>query len=114
MPTVSDIARLLQTAVRGDGQRTITGMATLNTASDHQISFLSSDAFVRQYRTTRAAAVIVQRQVNLPASSVANSPALLLVDDADLAVAKVLEYFAPPMPTVPRGVASMRRWLPPR
>ena len=61
--------------MRGDATRTITGMSTLTDADEQQLSFLSTDAFVKQFRTTKAAGVIVQRKVHLPAST-ENDPAV--------------------------------------
>src|SRR5579862_7404149 len=98
MPTVADIAALLNVPVRGDASRPVTGMATLEEAGPSEISFISTDAFLKPFRATRAGAVIVQRKVKLPPTSDA---ALLVVDNADLAVAQVLSYFAPPVPHPP-------------
>ncbi|MBV8782009.1 MAG: UDP-3-O-(3-hydroxymyristoyl)glucosamine N-acyltransferase, partial [Phycisphaerae bacterium] len=101
--TLSEIARLLGTTVRGDGTRAITGMATLTDADEHQLSFLGTDAFVKQFRKTRAAGVIVQKKVKLPAET-SHGPAVLFVENADLAVATVLTHFAPATARPPVGI----------
>ncbi len=106
MPSVSDIAALLNVPVRGDGSRPVRGVATLDTAGPDEISFISSDAFLKQFKATRAGSVIVQKKVKLPASS---NAALLIVDNADLAVAQVLTYFAPPVPHPDQGVDASAR-----
>jgi len=66
MPTVADIAALLNLPVRGDASRAVTGMATLEEAGPGEISFISTDAFLKQFKASRAGAVIVQRKVKLP------------------------------------------------
>ena len=101
MPTVAQIATLLNAPVRGDAQRNITGVSGLLDAGPGDISFLSSDAYRNEFRTTQAGAVIVQKKVQLPPNS---KPCVLIVDDADLAFARVLEMFAPPIPRPASGV----------
>src|SRR4051794_33242242 len=106
MPTLSDIANLLGCPPPPDGARPITGIATLADANPDELSFVTSDAFAEQFAATRAAGVIMPRKLRLtpPADKV-----VLVVDDADLAVAKVLELFAPPVPRPPAGVDPAAR-----
>jgi UDP-3-O-[3-hydroxymyristoyl] glucosamine N-acyltransferase len=88
-----DIAGMLGCAApAGDVQ--ITGMATLADAEPSEISFLGSEAFLKQFKATRAAAVLVRRKLQIPENP--GGPAVLLVDDADLAMATVLGLFAQP------------------
>src|SRR4051794_32741357 len=103
MKTVADIADVLNVSVRGDGSRGIRGVASLEDATSEQLSFLSSEQYRRAFLTTRAAAVIVDRKVRLPdnVSTSDGAPALLIVDHADLAVARVLALFALPVPRPP-------------
>jgi UDP-3-O-[3-hydroxymyristoyl] glucosamine N-acyltransferase len=84
----------------------ITGMATLEQAGPGELSFLGSDAFLKRFAVTKAAAVLVNRKVKLPP---VNHTSVLLVDDADLATAKVLAMFArPPLKLEPGVNASAR------
>src|SRR5258705_13046890 len=78
-------------------------------ADSDELSYLGSDRFVRQFAETRAGAVLVQRRVKLPPDI---SKPVLWVDDADLAVAGVLELFAPPIPRPPAGVDEAARGAP--
>src|SRR5687768_10156472 len=105
MPTLSEIARLIGAPEPpGDaGARAVTGLGTLEDAVPGEVTYISSDAFVKQLATTRAAAVIVDKRVRLPQGTPAQgtsdrAPVLLVVPDAELAVAQVLELFAPPIP----------------
>jgi UDP-3-O-[3-hydroxymyristoyl] glucosamine N-acyltransferase len=86
-----------------DARRTISGAAPLDSASPEEVSFLVSDAHVRQLKQTRAAAVIIARRVKLPQTPAPRMP-LIIVEDAELALAKVLEFFAPPVPRPPAGI----------
>jgi UDP-3-O-[3-hydroxymyristoyl] glucosamine N-acyltransferase len=81
-------------------------MATLQEAGPEDLSFLGSEAFADQLATTRAAAVVVGRKLRVPPQT---DKAMLPVDDADLAVAKVLDLFAPPVPRPPSGVDRAAR-----
>jgi UDP-3-O-[3-hydroxymyristoyl] glucosamine N-acyltransferase len=87
----------LQRSQRG----VITGMATLDEATESDLSFIGSDAYLPQFAQTRAAAAIVQKRVKLPAS---NARPVFVVDNADLAVATILEKLAPPVPRPPLGI----------
>jgi UDP-3-O-[3-hydroxymyristoyl] glucosamine N-acyltransferase len=110
MPTVSEIAALLNTPVaRGDARRQITGVASLGEAGAEDISFLSSDAHRKEFATTRAGAVLVQKKIKLPHNP---TPAVLILDDVDLAVAKVLGLFAPPVPRPAVGIDPTARVAP--
>jgi UDP-3-O-[3-hydroxymyristoyl] glucosamine N-acyltransferase len=101
MPTLSDIASLLGCPAPADGGRPIRGVATLTDATGDELSFISSEAFAAQLAATRAAGVIMNRKLRIPPPP---DKQLLVVDDTDLAVAKVLELFAPPVPRPPAGV----------
>ena len=100
--TLSDIARLLDCPSPDDSLRPVTGIASLSEATHHDISFLGADRYLPEFENTRAAAVIVHKRVKLPPD---HRQHVLSVDDADLAVAKLLEHFAPPVPRPPIGAA---------
>ena len=107
--TLGQIATLLGCPAPAEPGRRIAGMAMLDEATRDNISFLGADTHVPQFEKTRAAAVIANRRVRIPAGK---GPPVLLVDDADLAVAKVLELFAPPIPRPPTGVDPSARVAP--
>ena len=100
--SLADIAEMLKAPVpAGAGSLEITGVAMLGEAGAGELSFLGNDRYLPQFLKTNAAAVLVQRRVKLPAD---HGRVVLIVDDADLAVARVLELFAPPVPRPPAGV----------
>ena len=102
MSSLSHIAEILGVAAPDNAaDLPVLGIATLAEAGESDLSFLGNDRFVSQFVETRAAAVIVQKRVKLPAGS---SKPVLLVDDADLAAAKVAQHFAQPIWRPPVGI----------
>ena len=85
----------------------VTGAASLEEAGPADISFLSSKLYLRQFNASKAAAVLVDRSVKLRPE--AGAPVILPVDNAELAMARVLEMFAPPVPHPPPGVDALAR-----
>jgi len=73
-------------------------MNSLADASSSEISFVSSEAHANAYKATRAGAVIVQKKLKLPENP--NTTALL-VDDAELSVAKSARALRPPISRPP-------------
>jgi UDP-3-O-[3-hydroxymyristoyl] glucosamine N-acyltransferase len=106
--TVNELAAMLQCpAPPSDGQRVLSGVASLEAATANDISYLASDQYAKGFATTKAGAVIVQRKVKLPAAE--TPPVTLTVDDAELAMGKVLVAFAPPVPRPPSGIDAGAR-----
>lgn len=98
--TLAQVAALLGVEPPADALRVVSGIATLEEAGPDQLSFLGSDRYLKPFAATRAAAVIVHKRVRLP--DVAATP-VFVVDDADLAVARILEHFAPTV-VHPKGI----------
>jgi UDP-3-O-[3-hydroxymyristoyl] glucosamine N-acyltransferase len=106
MPTLAEIAGRLGVSVAGDASVAITGINTLREAASTELSFFGSNRYLDDLRTTRAAAVLVGRRTKAPARV---AQPLLLVEDADLAVAQVLEWLRPAVPHPPLGVDASAR-----
>jgi UDP-3-O-[3-hydroxymyristoyl] glucosamine N-acyltransferase len=113
-----EIAALLGCAPVGGAaapaqSRIIEGVATLRDAGPADISFLSSEAFLKEFQSTRAAAVLIQKNIKLDAppsgSEAESAPVVLIVDDADLAMGKLLEHFALPVARPEPGIDAMAR-----
>jgi UDP-3-O-[3-hydroxymyristoyl] glucosamine N-acyltransferase len=107
--TLSHIASLLGLPAPQNPNISISGMATLAEASETDLSFLGSDAYLKEFETTKAAAVLVRKGMKLPPNV---SKPILIVDNADLAQAKVLELLAPPIPRPPKGLDASARIAP--
>lgn len=106
--TLAEIARHLGLSTSPEAQAalSITGVNSLELAGPSELSFLGSDRFLKRFAETKAGAVLVQRKVAVPKNQ---TVPVLLVDDADLALAKVLELFAPPVPRPSAGVDPSAR-----
>ncbi len=109
--TSSQLATLVGGALDGAGDIAFTGLSSLADATEHEATFITSDAHAKLWEHSRARIAIVGNQVktqlsNSPTNSGLSSTstqsaqtqarALIRVDNADLAVAKVLAIFAPP------------------
>jgi UDP-3-O-[3-hydroxymyristoyl] glucosamine N-acyltransferase len=107
MPTLADIAQLLGCPPPPASEsRSVTGIASLEEATPEQITYVSGDQYVPALESTKAAAAIAPRRLRVPP---AWESRVLRVDDADLAVARVLRLFAPPVPRPPVGVDQLAR-----
>src|SRR3954451_1521849 len=107
MITLREIASFLKVeAPPGAEGVHISGLATLADASSQHLSFLGNDRYLGEFTKSKAAAVLVQRRVKLPVD--APRP-ILIVDDADRAMAKVAELFGPPVPRPAEGVDPAAR-----
>ena len=104
--TLGEIARILNLPVPANAELHLTGVNSLVEASCTDISFVGTDRFLKELALTKAAAVLVQRDVKVPPGS---AMAILWVDDADLAMVKVLELFAPPVPGPKMGIDPSAR-----
>ena len=89
--TLSELARWVDgDIVRGGLDLSLTGMAALDAAGPHDVSFLGNEKYHGQFLQTRAAAVIVSRGV----TDGPEGTALIAVDNPSLAFAVVVRHFA--------------------
>ena len=89
--TLSELARWVDgDIVRGGLDLSLTGMAALDAAGSHDVSFLGNEKYHGQFLQTRAAAVIVSRGV----TDGPQATALIAVDNPSLAFAVVVRHFA--------------------
>jgi len=109
MATLSTIAELLKVPFHGDGAVQVSGIASLTEAGPDDVSFITSGAFLSELGTTKAAAIIAAKRVKLPEEC---GRPVFVVENADLAVAKVLALFAPPIPRPPTGIDVAARIAP--
>lgn len=105
--TVAEIAAMVGVPAPAGGENIrITGVANLADADPGDLSFLSSSAYWKQFSETKAGAVLVQKDVKTRAAPKA---VVIIVDDADLAMNKVLSAFALPVPRPPVGIDPLAR-----
>ena len=89
--TLSELARWIDgDIVRGGLDASFTGMAALDAAGPHDVSFLGNEKYAGQFEQTKAGAVIVPRGV----TSGPEGAALIAVDNPTLAFSTVVRHFA--------------------
>jgi UDP-3-O-[3-hydroxymyristoyl] glucosamine N-acyltransferase len=89
--TLSELAQWVDgDIVRGGLDSSLTGMAALDMAGPHDVSFLGNEKYHAQFLETKAAAVIVPRGVNDGPEGVA----LIAVENPTLAFSVVVRHFA--------------------
>ncbi|MEM8782006.1 MAG: UDP-3-O-(3-hydroxymyristoyl)glucosamine N-acyltransferase [Planctomycetota bacterium] len=100
--SVRHLADLIAAELHGDASLTIDRLDTLERADASTLTFIGEAKFAPQWAASKAAAAIVSRAIVAEADFDPNQPgqgrALLIVDNADLAMAQVLEDFAVPDP----------------
>lgn len=89
--TLSELARWVDgDIVRGGLDLSLTGMAALDAAGPHDVSFLGNEKYYGQFLQTQAAAVIVPRGV----TDGPEGTGLVAVENPSLAFAVVVRHFA--------------------
>ncbi len=111
MPTLAEISQTLGLPAPAGGALELRAVAALPDAAAGELAYLATDRRLDEFRATRASAVLVDRRVKLPPDANAG-PVVLVVDDAELALAQVLPLFAPPTPHPPAGVDPTARIAP--
>ena len=107
--TLGQIAVALGLALSEGVDTLITGVNSLDDAQPGEITFLASDQYVKQAAASRASAVLVGRKI----SAIGDIKAIVLrVDNVDLAMARVLQMFAPPVSRPPVGIDPTARISP--
>lgn len=100
--TTGALAQALGAELVGPADLQLTGLDTLDNAAPGALTFIRSKEYAARWASSRAAAALVTRGIPVPGHDPA-ARALLIVDDADLALIRVLETLAPPPPP-PAGV----------
>ncbi len=109
MPTLSEIASFLGIGTPALPHLEISGLAPLDEAGERDLSLVASEAYLPQLATTRAAAVILQRKLKVPPTW---ERPVLVADDVDLAIARLLPMFAPPVQRPASGIDASARIAP--
>lgn len=99
--TTADIAELVQGELIGAADVPIDGVAELGEAQPGQLTFIGTEAYAERWPQSRASAALVTRGLDVQPG---DGRAIIFVENADLAMARVLEQFAPPVPEPDEGV----------
>lgn len=101
--TTATLATLLGAELVGPADLVIARADTIDTTDRGAITFIRDERFARQWVGSGAAAAVVSRGIDVPGHD-ATERALLIVPNADLAVAQVTELLSPPARATPPGV----------
>jgi UDP-3-O-[3-hydroxymyristoyl] glucosamine N-acyltransferase len=101
--TTAAIADLVQGKLRGPGGLAISGLETLELARPGDLTFIGDAKHAGLWASSRASAALVTKGVDIADAS-EGERALIVVESADLAMATVLERFAPPAPAPEIGL----------
>ena len=101
MHTLQQLADLLGVPCPSEPSRQLTTVSSLTEATPSDLSVLASDKYVRDYKRTHAGAVLASKKVKF---AVRPDVPALIVEDAELALVRVLGVMAPPVPHPPGGV----------
>lgn len=88
--TLDELAERLNARVIGDGQRTVSGLATLSDAGPHELTFLANRAYLKYLPETRAAAVLLH-----PDHAEESPTACLALENPYLGYAELSRLFDP-------------------
>jgi UDP-3-O-[3-hydroxymyristoyl] glucosamine N-acyltransferase len=100
---LKDLAERVGGRVRGDGERSVTGLRPIATAGPEHLSFLTGARFRDQARSSRAGALLVAPGAGGEDWFIDTGHDLLVVDDPRLALATLIAFFHP-VPPPPVGV----------
>jgi UDP-3-O-[3-hydroxymyristoyl] glucosamine N-acyltransferase len=95
--TTQDIADHVAGQLIGSGDLGVDSLEELGAAGPGQLTFIGDETYAARWADCRASAALISRDISLEPGV---GRALIAVDSADLAMAKVLELFAPP-PVLP-------------
>lgn len=103
MPSLSSfqIAQAVGGDLDGAGDLVVQGVERLELAGAEHLSFIGNQNYARLWAASASRVALVDRSLELPAGA---GRALIRVADVDLALATVLQLFAPPRPAPPPGI----------
>ncbi len=99
--TAGDLARIVEGTLSGCPDLPITGIEELEKATRTQITFVGSRKYLAAWEKSQAAVALIGQDI---AAEPGPGRALIRVGDADLALALLLDVFAPPGPVTETGV----------
>lgn len=99
--TTQAIAEMVQGQLIGPGDLTIDALADVEHAKPGDLTFIGTGHYATKWPASNATAALVSKDVQLEAGE---GKAVIIVDNADLAMATVLEAYAPPIPVPHMGI----------
>lgn len=99
--TTQAIAEMISGRLTGPGDLSIRALAEIERAQAGEMTFIGNAAFAKKWDASGASAALISHDIELEPGE---GRALIVVEDADLAMATVLEAYAPPTPIPPNGI----------
>lgn len=99
--TTQAIAEMVGGQLKGPGDLTINALADIEHASPDSLTFIGSAQYAHKWADSAATAALIDQGIELEPG---DGRALIVVDNADLAMAIVQEAYAPPVPVPPKGI----------
>jgi len=99
--TTQAIADLVSGKLNGPGDIQVHALAEIDRAQPGELTFIGSDKYAHKWAECKASAALIGSGIKLEPG---DGRALITVDNADLAMAKVLEAYAPATPRPPKGI----------
>ena len=99
--TIKDIAKLVEGELVGHDELVIESLEELEAAREGQLSFIGNSEYAGKWAKASASAALVNKGIELEPG---DGRALVFVENADLAMAKVLDVFAPAAVKVNDGI----------
>ncbi len=101
--TIEDISRAVEGDLVGNGTIIISGVEEISAAQAGQLTFVGEKKYIKLWETSGASAALVNDGFDMEPGP---DRALIRVANADLALAQVLQLFAPEAPQCGPGVHS--------
>jgi len=101
--TAGELAERLGAELRGEAGVSLSTLASIEEAGPEALTFIRDEKYALRWANCRAGAAIVSKRLQTDLEP-GDDRALLVVDDADLALVRLLELVAPPHETPPPGV----------
>jgi UDP-3-O-[3-hydroxymyristoyl] glucosamine N-acyltransferase len=101
--TIEAISRTIGGKLTGDPSILITGVETIAEAKQNQLTFIGGKKYIKLWQQSGASAAIVSDNLEVDVEA-GLGRAFVRVPDADLALAQILEMFAPEPPTCDTGI----------
>lgn len=93
--TAASIAELIDATLEGTSESVISGVSAVDVAREHELVFITNSNYAISWAQSKGKVAIVDREVDCSKADL-QSRTILWVDNAELAIAKVLELFALP------------------
>jgi len=99
--TTQAIAEMVGGQLKGPGDLTVNALAEVDYAKAGELTFIGTGQYAHKWAGSGASAALINNDIELEPG---DGKALITVENADLAMATVLEAYAPPVPVPPKGI----------